>query len=428
MVIKDIFGVIYAPHKTFKKIAQNPKYLAVAIIILLFVALQSASYYSYYSKVNYEQTMPPADQLNAFVSSNATNWVTTSGLVVQKVTDDYINQTYYGNNSLEFSLYSNSFSIALEQFGYTADCGSDGFTSLCMSIKQLSSGTPQSSILTLYTANDTSNYFTLDITSMLTNNIGQWNNLTIPVGTSDWQSTVTPVWSEITGLQLSITYPTTNSNNSILLQGIFFRGQYLTLINASSVGAFIGFAAYSTVMQIAFQWLILAAIAYMILKSLKMPNVVWRNIFAVMGFTFMIFVIISAIGLLNSFTLQTVHYPYDFPPHGALVYPDFIVNGASPVSQIVYESIITTTATYTTINTALNILMYALLVIPVTFAVKAISGIPYVTTSHSDTETPQETVKVPISEFSYVKSLAVAILTVILLFACTILLIWIGIF
>jgi hypothetical protein len=147
-----------------------------------------------------------------------------------------------------------------------------------------------------------------------------------------------------------------------------------------------------------------------------------------MGFTFMIFVIISAVGLLNSFTLQTVHYPYDFPPYGALVYPDFVVDGASPTSQITYESIITTTATYTAITTALNILMYALLVIPVTFAVKAISGTPHATTSPNDIETPQETVKIPTLELSYVKSLVIAILTVILLFVCTILLSLIGIF
>jgi hypothetical protein len=427
--IKDVFGVVYAPHKTFKKIARNPKYLAVAVIVVLFVALQTTFYYNYYSKLYYEQTLPSADKLNAFVSANATQWVVPQGVFVRENVNDYINQTFYGNSSLQFVLTpSNSLSVALEQFGYTANCGSEGFTSLSMSVKQLTvnaaSGdavsslpivAPKSGILTLYTANGTSNYFTLDITSMLTRNVGEWNNLTIPVGTSEWQSTGTPDWSEITGLKLDLTYSESLSVN-VLLQGIFFRGQYLTQVNTLGAGTFFGFVAYSNVMQVLAQWIILTAVIYLLLKFLKVSNVVWRPLFVTIGFTLMAIVIISAVALLSSFLLQTVYYPYDFPPFGSIVYPDVIVNEASLSSQMAYESIVASTATYTTLATAINLCMYVFLGALVTFAIKAISGVPYVkTVLSSDPENPEVTNEhIEVSELSYVKSLIIAVLAVLL--------------
>ena len=447
LVIKDVFGVIYAPHKTFKRIAQNPKYLAIVIIVVLFVSLQTTYYYGYYSKVKYEQTMPPLNQLDAFTAPAATStvldsimplvdkpWTTSEGASIGINKADYISQNFYGNNSLQFILFNgNRLSATLEQFGYTVNCGQDGFTLLSMSIKQGSPevAQPTKGAITLYTANSTSNYFTLDITSMLKdsgiNNYNEWNNLTIPVGASaEWQSTGTPDWSDVTGLQLDLTYPE-SSNVDVLLQGIFFRGQYLTYISVSGTGSFLGYAAFSNVMQIAFQWLILAAVVYVLFKCFKIANVVWRPIFIVMGFALMALVVVAAIGILSTFTLQTVCCPYDFPPYGALVYPEAFVNNASPASQIVYEELVATTSTYTTITTALNIFMYILQAVIITFAVKAVSGISYAKPS-SDAENPEVVTAVPVSELSYAKSIIIAVSTVILATIILLLLSFLGLF
>ncbi len=379
MVIKDILGVIYAPHKTFKRIVENPKYLGVAIIIILFVALQTTYYYNYYSRINYEQTMPPATDLSAFTTTNATQWVTTQGTTVTQNTADFINQTFYGNNSLQFAITnSNSLSATLEQFGYTADCGQNGFMNLSMSIKQVVPNVaPQKAVVTLYTVNGTSSYFTLDITSMLTANSGEWNNLTIPVGTSEWESTNSADWSQITGLKLDLTYASA-SDTTILMQGVFFHGQYLTQIDALGTGTFLGFAAYSVVIQALFQWIILSAVAYIIFKGLKAVNIVWRPIFIAIGYVLIVLVITSIIALLGSFTLPTVYYPYDFPPYASLVYPDYVIAGASTASQAVYQSNVAATTTYTTISTAITVIMYLWQVVLVTFAAKALTGFSYV--------------------------------------------------
>ncbi|MDR2707602.1 MAG: hypothetical protein LBB87_02485 [Nitrososphaerota archaeon] len=426
MVIKDILGVIYAPHKTFKKVANNPKYLAVAIIVLLFIALQSVYYYNYYSKISYEQTMPPAGQLSAFTSSGvnslyepqiANQWVVTQGAVITENYQDYINQTFYGENSLQFVLpNSNSLSASFEQFGYTADCSSNGFTSLNMNIKQVSpNAAPNSGSITLYTSNSTSSYFTLDITSMLTNNRGSWNNLTIPVGGSEWQSTGSPEWSEVTGLKFSITYPSSSEIN-ILLQGVFFRGQYLTQTGALGSGMFFSIAIYSIFMQAVFQWIILAVVSYLLLKVLKANNIVWKPLIVAIGFTLMAIVITSIFLVLSSLTLPEISCPYDLP-FSTIAYSDAIVNSAAPTSQALYKLILEDTATFTTLTTVINVFMYILQIIFVTFAIKAVSGCTYIKTITQNTDsdtTTIETVNVDShSELSYIKCIVIAVVTVI---------------
>jgi hypothetical protein len=424
LVIKDILGVIYAPHKTFKKVADNPKYLAVAIIILLFIALQAVYYHNYYSKINYEKTLPLTDQLDAFTSFNTlydpqiiNQWTATKDVAIRGNYQDYINQTFYGNNSLQLTLpNSNSLSASLEQFGYTADCGSEGFTILNMNIKQASpNAAPKSCIITLYTANGTSNYFTLDITSKLADNMGSWNNLTIPVGTSEWQTTGSPDWTEVTGLKLSITY-SSSSDIHILLQGIFFRGQYVTQTNVLGLGTFFSVALYSIFMQIAFQWIILSVIAYLLLKVLKANNIVWKPIIVTIGYTLIAIVITSILLVLSAQTLPIIHCPYDLP-FTTITYSDAIINNASPTSQAAYTTITASTATFTNLTTAINILMYILQIIFVSFAVKAVSGSTYIkniTQTTTDDTTTIETVNANTpSELSHIKCIIIAAVTVI---------------
>ncbi|MCL2134398.1 MAG: hypothetical protein FWH37_02425 [Candidatus Bathyarchaeota archaeon] len=428
LVVKDIIGVIYAPHKTFKKIAENPKYLAILIIIALFVALQIVYNYDYYSKVNVEQTLPPIGQLSDFTTTNATQWITTSGTIVTKNSENYINQTYYGNNSLQLTLLnSNNLSAAIEQFGYTADCSSNGFTELNININQISPNiAPQTGILTLYTTDTTSNYFTIDITSMLTTNPGEWNNITIPVGTLEWQSTGTPDWSKITGLQLTLTYAQT-SDITILLQGIFFRGQYMTNLNLFGTGTLMGYLTFSIVLQVLAQWIILAAVAYIIIKGLKGTNVVWRNLFVTIGFTLIALVITAVLFCLISFTLQTVYYPYDLI-HGVVDYSP-IIDAVSPSSQVAYESITVATNTYIVLNYIVNLMMFVIQIVYITFAVKAITGVSLIKNALTfDAETTEQAVNDgSVSEFSYKKSILVAICTVLVSAVVIFLLQYIGI-
>jgi hypothetical protein len=382
LIVNDLLAVLYAPHKAFKKIIEKPKYLGVAIVLLLFVAIQTGYYFSYYSKINYEQTFPSVqgvDQLNAWTTTNATAWTITQGATVNQDFTDFINETYLGNSSLQFSISnSNNMSMALNGFGSSVNLGQNGFHNLSMRIKFVQPNVaPKNAILTLYSSSGTSSYFKYDLTSQVSSSsVGQWNNLTIPVGTSDWQSTGSANWSDVTGIKLDLTYPSV-SGITVRMQGLFFRGEYLTVLQGSGPALFAASAIESTLIQFLFQWLVLTAVVYLILKVLKAPAFVWKPLFIATGIVLIVMVITSLIGLIATFTLPTVYYPYEFPPAASLIYPDFYVASASVQSQAIYNAIVASTAVFTSISTAVTVILYAWQVILVTMAVRAISGFSY---------------------------------------------------
>ncbi len=71
----NIPRVLYAPQKVFKEIAENPRYLGPALVLILFVALQTGAYYVQYSKQHYELTAPIGTQIGAWTADN-TLWTT----------------------------------------------------------------------------------------------------------------------------------------------------------------------------------------------------------------------------------------------------------------------------------------------------------------------------------------------------------------
>jgi hypothetical protein len=314
LILNDILGALYAPHKAFKRIIQNPKYLGVAIILLIFIGVQTGYYFSYYSKINYEQTSPSVDQLNAWASTNATLW-TTNGASVFSNYVDFINETYLGNNSLQFSISaSGSLTLALNDFNSPVKCGDGGFNNITMRIKLVDPQVaPQIVSLDLFSGS-TSNYFQYDLTNQFSaSSIGQWSNLTLPVGSGNWVSSGSANWTNITGLKLAFTYPS-GSNITVRIQGLFFRGEYLTVLQGSGDVAFAASAVESTLIQFLFQWIILTAVVYLLLKGLKAANVTWKPLFIAIGFVLIVLVITSLIDLVATLTLPTVYYPYEFPP------------------------------------------------------------------------------------------------------------------
>lgn len=379
MIITDIFTdilkVLYAPHKAFKKIIANPKYLGVAIILLLFVAIQTGYYFSYYSKVNYEQTVPSVDQLTAWTGTNATAWTTNSAVLTAN-NFDFINQTYFGNSSLQFDLSnSNNLTASLDNFNFSVNCGPNGFHNLSMSIKLVQpQSAPQNATIYLYSSNSTSSYFQYNLTPQLSaSNVVEWKNLTIPVGTSDWKSTGNANWTDITGMKMTFTYPA-GSSITVRLQGLFFKGQYLTVLESVGSLPFAANAVESTLIQFLFQWIILTAVVYLILKGLKATNVVWRSLFIAVGFALIVIVVTSLIDLLATLLLPVVNFPYDFPVSASLIYPDTIVASASLQSQATYNIILAAASAFTTINSAVTILLYVWEATLITLIVRSVAG------------------------------------------------------
>ncbi len=390
MIIDDILKVIYAPHKVFKDIVANPKYLGAILVLVLFIGLSIGYEYSQFSKTYTEQTTPTIDRLGTFTnatalgSDNTTLWRSSSNVALTNNFGDYFNYSVYvagfglaptdpnayyklfGNSSLQMSA-NNTDNIAAALTNTTnVNCGTDGFQNITVILKQVQ---PQEALqkatLTLYSLSDTS-YFQYDLTPSLssTSTIGQWNNLTITLGpnATGWVSSGTPVWSNVTSLTLAFTYPT-SSNITIEVGGLFFHGLYQTPIQYNSTGILLQFLQLFS-LQFIFAWFILTGLIYVLCRYLMKDAMLWKPLFTAIGFAMMIMVVRALVNLAASLTLPTVYYPFDlslgvrFDPYAALYFPPEALGPLPAISHTIFNNIDAATLPFRTIVSGMFLVSY----------------------------------------------------------------------
>jgi hypothetical protein len=347
----DILKVLYAPHKVFKQIVQNPKYWGAIVVLILFVATQIAAYYAYDLKNSYELTAPSGVQFGVW-TQNTTLWTASSSAVISQNYDDVINSTFLGNSSLQFALFNSSnLSMELRDLNPvdSVNCGSKSFQNISMRIKIVEPQTaPEKVTLYLYSLNS-SDYFQYDLTPEFSSSqtLGIWNNLTAPVGSGNWQSNGAPQWSNITGIKLDFTFPS-DSNITLRVEGVFFRdmvfqGVYLYQSEIGSTG-YVIYYAQLVLMQFLFEWLLLTALIYIFVKLLK-ANLVWKPLFAAIGLALIPLVIQALITLAATSTLTSIYYPVE-------------VLAGMPEAQVAANAISAAQANFNLITTAVPLAMY----------------------------------------------------------------------
>ncbi|MCW4000684.1 MAG: hypothetical protein NWE93_10630 [Candidatus Bathyarchaeota archaeon] len=327
MILTDLLQVIYAPKKAFKNIVANPKYLAVVIVLVLFMGLMIGFEYAQFTKTSLEVTSPVAGIMQSY--NNATNWVGSTNVVLTNNFADYYNNTVYvaelqvapndakgyyplfGNFSMQIQANNtNSVIVALSNTS-NVDCTPGGFQNLSITLKLIEPPqAPQNATLTLYSLSDT-DFYTYDLTSMLAdaNAVNQWGNLTVPLGPNaeGWTATGNPQWTNITALTMQFNYAE-NQDVTIRLGALFFRGQYMQPVQYDIFGL-LGFLQVFS-LQFLFTWLVLTAVAWIIFRALKNP-VVWKPIFIAFGCTLMVMVIRGLVNIIATAAIPAVYYPYD---------------------------------------------------------------------------------------------------------------------
>ncbi len=352
MFASDILKVIYAPHKVFKQIVQNPKYIGVLVIVLLFVAVQITAYYSHDSQNYYELTAPSGVDFGVW-TQNATLWTASSGAVITQNYDDAINSTFLGNSSLQFAA-SNSKTLSIELSDLSpvvsVDCGPTSFQNMSMRIKIAAQQTAPEKVTAYLYSLDSSSYFQYDLTQEFSDaqTLGIWNNLTIPVGTGNWQSSGSPSWGNITGLKLEFTFPT-NSDITVRVEGMFFRGMnfqgvYMYQLELGSSGYFI-YYFQTVILQFLMEWLLITALIYILVKLLK-NNLVWKPLFIAVGFAMTTLIVQALLTLVVSSTGSSLHIPIE-------------VLAGMPEAQAATNAITATATEFTNIIGSISIAVYA---------------------------------------------------------------------
>ncbi len=348
MFATDVLKVLYAPHKVFKKITQDPKYWGPLLVIILFIASQSAFYYSTNLKTYYEQTSPNFENLGAWTEDPGL-WTTTSGADINSNYQDYLNSSLYGNSSLQFSVADSS-SLYLEMASFeNVDCGPSGSENFSIRVKQIDPQVvPETVTLTLYSLSS-SNTFEYDLTSEFSNAslINVWNNITIPVGDDapNWSSNGNPQWENITGLRVDFSYPSSESNITLRVEGLFFRGTYQTYTEMTLTGFVIN-ALQLSLLQFASQWLVLTGVLYILIKGMK-GNVVWKPLFVGVGFALVVMVVQALVNIAVTSTLPVLYYPVEW------------YAGLPVEATVVTTAIAAQTETFSLITSVMQIATYA---------------------------------------------------------------------
>ena len=351
------------------------------IILLLFIGLQVGYEYAQFSKTYTENTSPTVDQLSNY--TNATLWRAGNGVTLTNNYADYFNYSVYvaalgnspsdtngyyslfGNSSLEIDANNtNTISAALGD-AFNVSCGSSGFENFSMTTKIVQPQvSPQSAGLTLYSVND-SNFYTYDLTSSLssTTALGQWQNLTLPVGPSaqGWTVTGAPSWGNITSLKLDFNFPS-NSNITVRIGALFFHGQYQTPVQYNNTGLLLQFLQVFS-LQFIFTWFLLTGLFYLFFKGLK-ANVTWKPLFVALAFALFIMIIRAAVNLVAALASPVVYYPFDlslgvrFDNYGTVFYPPEAIGVLTSQSQAAFHTIDAATSSLRFVTSAMFLVSY----------------------------------------------------------------------
>ena len=372
MVAQEILQVFYAPHKAFKKIVQNPKFLGPLLIVIVFVAVQVGSAYVIASKSYLEQTLPNGTEGDTW-TGNAGFWQSNSGVAITNNTYDYINGSslYYDTTSIEFKVdNASSIELSLNDLGGSVNCGANGFQNLSVRAKIVSPNVdPQNVTLYLFSLSPT-NFFAYDLTSAFSNiNVTEWRNITVPVGSGDWASSNSAAsWENITGLRMNFSWQNTSSID-LRVDGLFFRGIYKESLDVYGSSILISSALNSVTPYLA-QWIVLTALIYLLIKGLK-GSVVWKPVMVAVGFALVTLVVQSVILLVAYTTLSNINYSLE------------VLANIPVEADVAYQSVQTVIAQVLLVGNIVQIIIYAWMIALGTFITRAVTApaIPVIATT-----------------------------------------------
>lgn len=362
MVANDILQVLYAPHKVFKKIVQNPGYLGPFLLLIIFVLAQVGGSYVVASRSYIETTAPQTAPLMAqgdLWTEAASFWHANEGVTVSNNTVDYVNGTLAAT-SIEFTA-SNASNVWMElNFDGSVNCGADAFQDVSFRVKQVTPDVaPENVSLYLYSLSGSDFYY--DLTSAFSNSaVNVWNNITLSIGAGSggWVSNG-GTWENITGLKLDFAW-SESGNVDLRVDRLFFKGDYEGLYDLYGI-SYIANAALNAFAPFLFEWLLLTGLMYVMIKGLK-GNVVWRPLMVAVGFALIVIVIQSVILVGVYATLPNVYYPLA------------VLAGAPGEFEASYQVVLDTIASVTLATAVVQAAIYIWTVALGTFIVRAVTS------------------------------------------------------
>jgi hypothetical protein len=272
--VKWIFKVLYSPINAFEEIVENPNVKGPILILLIILPIILGGQYISGTKFFLENPKPEND-LWTEKPSNSEPFLWNSNDNIAFDNNDYI----IGNFSISSSLTNSSLIwMRLTDIG-SFNCSKEEYSRLSFRIKWINEAnvTP-TAVLQLFSLNNESNRFELDIGPLVANSTDVWANVTVSLATDSWIKVPEglPSWANVTGIGFQLLWSST-ADFTAKIDDLFF-GKYVLISSLSTFGMQLLYSVMRSGVDLLLEWLILSGIVLLALKSFSDWNGSWKNL------------------------------------------------------------------------------------------------------------------------------------------------------
>jgi len=289
----EIVKLIYAPHKAFKEIAQNMKYIGPILVMVLFIIASLGSEYARDSKIFAQQMLPTSlDPYNPNPwTQNSSMW-TSNAEVSTTDQDSILGESVQFNKSDAVDVW-----MELDNVGPIDCADADGYKNMTLSMKWANSlgSTPQDLSLYLFSGSRTDNFYRNMTASINTTGMDEWVNFTIPLGPTaeEWlSSNADAAWNNITGLRAEVMWENSSrSNLTVLINKLFFLSNRFDPLTGyfSPVTS-----VFNAVIVFALDWMIFSLVLFVAARLIKVKSDL-KTFLIIIGYSLMGFVFLQVI-------------------------------------------------------------------------------------------------------------------------------------
>jgi len=303
--VREVFEVLYSPVKAFKKIIEKPDFKGVLLILVLFISFAVVEQYVVASKLLLLDPAPENDDWTEFIAFWDSNGLLSIDDADYKV----------GNRSVK-SFVSNGTIIWMKMTDIGQfDCSADtGYVELFFWINwtHKDGSFPSSGATLRLFSGSESSYFERSLTGSIPSS-DEWKNATLKIGPDQgWNSTNSPDWQSVTGLEFRLVWPTP-ANLTMKIDDLHFR-KYVSLLETGAFSGSIINVLMSAAVAFSMNWVLWAGILLLVARVFREEGGPWTVFFVIIGHVFIVSVVYTIASAVLFSMLPALKLPLKAPP------------------------------------------------------------------------------------------------------------------
>ncbi len=302
MPIISVFKALYSPFKAFREIVKKPDIKGPMLILLLTVLVTAGAQYVSASKMFFENRTPETDwwtedlslwESNGVLLRDTDRLVGNYSMSSSVSNDTHLWMRLTATGSFDLSGYPEYESLSFRvRWGHQEDEVSD----LNATLRLLS--------------HEIHHYFEYDFSHNMTELHNRWGNLTVPsVLGQGWIKVNSPDWKNITGFEFQLDWSASNTANPTLKIDDLYLGKYVSPLESDILGVMLINALTGSATDFIVRWILYAGLFLVLIKIFEGETGLWRVLFNVTGYVFIVTMVYIAVDALLISLLPPLSFP-----------------------------------------------------------------------------------------------------------------------